>query len=140
MQSGIHLPGATQFRDRILRPVFELVGEPQIVVKLRIIGIDSQGLLKIIDRLIEGRKLNVADAEILVDGWIFRIFGDGAFEIIEPLFAFSSERERQTEIGKRGRVVRFALYRLLKLTGTASLLSSEPLQCHSQFQLRAGQI
>ena len=97
LQLGVHLPGAAQFRNRILRPVFELVGEPQIVVKLRIVGIERESLLEVVNRLIEGRKLNVADTQILVDRRILRVLGQGALEVVERLFAFAGEGQRQVQ-------------------------------------------
>ena len=70
--------------------------------------------LKIGDRFVEGRELNVADTQILVDGGIVCVHCERALEVVERLFAFAGQRERQAEIGENRGIARFLLKSLLK--------------------------
>ena len=108
-------------------------------MKLRIVGIERNRLLKIGNGFVERRQLNVADAQILVNGGVVRVLRESALEVVEGLFAFAGQGQRQAKIGERRRIARFALDGFLKPWNRV-LLASQALQCHGHFKRKAGEI
>jgi len=88
LQGRVHLARSSKFGDGVADSVFEFVSHPQVVMQLRIAGVEREGGLKVGDGFIERRELYMGNALVLIEGRVGRRNRHGLLEVGQAIFGF----------------------------------------------------